>query len=220
MRVALVVALLYSFVQQSCCFQSINPIFSTSKRGLSCNHLARMVTCDVSSSKQTHSCNDFSLNVIQNNFESIYSEKFLQGTHKFSRQSTRLGLIPESSPSPYHEKNFELLLQTSNNLDVKPLIGDDSAKFDLTEQSIKSWVTFTAAVATVLAFLYGIWLWDGGPMLGDAFKNAMESLAGGDSTLTIVYTLLLFAIAHSGKCILGTHLTSYLLASVHMFQKI
>eukprot|EP01035_Chromulina_nebulosa_P017538 gene17538-23100_t len=103
------------------------------------------------------------------------------------------------------KSNFLQFKSTDNDLSeqqkqfqIDALIGDDAAKFNLSEQSIKSWVVFSGAVATVLGFLFGVWIWDSGPQLGNQFKDITESLANGDSTLTIVYMLGFFAICHSG----------------------
>lgn len=78
------------------------------------------------------------------------------------------------------------------------LVGEDAATFSLEEQSIKSWGIFIAAVGAVLGSLFYIWIWNIGPQLGDQFKLVMESLAGGDSTTTIVLMLGFFAVVHSG----------------------
>ena len=78
------------------------------------------------------------------------------------------------------------------------LIGEDAATFDLGSQSLKDWGTFLVAVGGILSFLFYVWIYDGGPELGDRFKEIMESLAGGDTTLTITYMLAFFAVAHSG----------------------
>ena len=78
------------------------------------------------------------------------------------------------------------------------LIGEDAAAFSLEEQSSDSWKKFSAAVATVLGFLFYVWIYDGGPRWGDAFKEIVESVAGGDSTLTITLMLGFFAVCHSG----------------------
>ena len=78
------------------------------------------------------------------------------------------------------------------------LIGEDAATFNLSEQSLKDWGTFLVAVGGILSFLFYVWIYDGGPVLGDQFKDLMETLAGGDTTLTITYMLGFFAVAHSG----------------------
>lgn len=80
----------------------------------------------------------------------------------------------------------------------RELVGEDAATFSLEQQTIKAWGTFAGAVATVLGFLFYVWLYDAGPRGGDEFKRVMEELAGGDTTLTITYMLSFFAVAHSG----------------------
>jgi len=77
-------------------------------------------------------------------------------------------------------------------------LGEDSAQFNLAEQDPKAWVQFLVAVSGVLGVLFYTWLYDGGPHWGDQFKEVMETLAGGDSTLAITYMLGFFAVCHSG----------------------
>ena len=88
--------------------------------------------------------------------------------------------------------------QIYSDLSNGELIGEDAATFNLSEQSLKDWGTFLVAVGGILSFLFYVWIYDGGPVLGDQFKQVMESLAGGDTTLTITYMLGFFAVAHSG----------------------
>jgi hypothetical protein len=78
------------------------------------------------------------------------------------------------------------------------LVGEDAATFSLGEQEWKAWGTFLVAVSGVLGVLFYTWLYEGGPHWGDQFKDLMESLAGGDTTLAITYMLGVFAVAHSG----------------------
>lgn len=80
----------------------------------------------------------------------------------------------------------------------RELVGEEAAKFSLEEQSLKSWVTFGAAVATVLSVLFYAWIYEGGPGLGNSFKETIESIAGGDTVLSTIYMNGFFAIAHSG----------------------
>jgi NnrU protein len=77
-------------------------------------------------------------------------------------------------------------------------VGEDAASFSIEQQSVKSWGIFGAAVATVLSFLYYIWIYDNGPQLGNEFKDSIEALANHDTTLAITYMLGFFAVAHSG----------------------
>ena len=85
-----------------------------------------------------------------------------------------------------------------SDLSTKDLVGEDAASFSLDSQSLKSWGIFSAAVATVLSFVFYVWIYDGGLQWGTEFKNYMEDLAHGDSTLTIVLMLGIFAVGHSG----------------------
>lgn len=78
------------------------------------------------------------------------------------------------------------------------LVGEDAAQFSLGDQSLKSWGIFGAAVATVLSFVFYVWIWDNGLQWGEVFKETMENLAQQDSTLAITYMLAFFAVAHSG----------------------
>ncbi len=80
----------------------------------------------------------------------------------------------------------------------KELIGEDAATFDLSQQKLSSWLNFGVAVSGVLGVLYYVWLYGGGPQLGNEYKDWMESLARGDSTLAITFMLGFFAICHSG----------------------
>jgi hypothetical protein len=97
----------------------------------------------------------------------------------------------ETSASTF---SFELFSDVANN----GLIGEDAAKFELQEQNLKSWGQFFVAVGGVLAFLFYVWIYGDGPRLGDQYKDLMEGLAGGDSTLAITYMLGFFAVVHSG----------------------
>lgn len=97
------------------------------------------------------------------------------------------------SVTPY---SHHALLATTND----ELVGEDAAVFSFEQQQLKSWLIFGAAVTAVLGTLFLGWVYEGegGLQLGNAFKAEMESLAGGDTTLTIVYMLGFFAVVHSG----------------------
>ena len=78
------------------------------------------------------------------------------------------------------------------------LSGEDAAQFSLKEQSADSWKTFFVAVTGVMSFVFYTWVYTGGPQLGTQYRDLMEGLAGGDSTLAITFMLGFFAIVHSG----------------------
>jgi zeta-carotene isomerase len=84
-------------------------------------------------------------------------------------------------------------LESDNNL-----VGEAAAEFSLDEQKLKSWGVFGAAVSAMLASLYLVWMYPGGPQLGDKWVEATVNAAGGDSTIAIVYMLGFFAVVHSG----------------------
>lgn len=120
-----------------------------------------------------------------------------KATEQILRQpSEPLSLTPlTSSYLPFSQRRSQRIFSDLSNGD---LIGEDAATFDLGSQSLKDWGTFLVAVGGILSFLFYVWIYDGGPELGDRFKEIMESLAGGDTTLTITYMLAFFAVAHSG----------------------
>ena len=78
------------------------------------------------------------------------------------------------------------------------LVGEAAAEFSLGEQTVKKWGIFGAAVTGMLSFLYLVWMYPGGPQLGDAWIQSMVDMAGGDSSYAIVYMLGFFAVVHSG----------------------
>ena len=78
------------------------------------------------------------------------------------------------------------------------LVGEDTAAFSLSEQSGESWRTFFVAVGGVMSLVFYTWVYSGGPEWGLAYRDWMENLAGGDSTLAITFMLGFFAVVHSG----------------------
>ena len=100
----------------------------------------------------------------------------------------------KATPKKIASTTSALLASSADN----ELVGEEAATFSLEEQSLKSWVTFGAAVATVLSVLFYAWIYEGGPGLGNLFKETIESLAGGDTTLATIFMNGFFAIAHSG----------------------
>jgi zeta-carotene isomerase len=77
-------------------------------------------------------------------------------------------------------------------------VGEDAATFALEEQSFEAWVKFAGAGSVVLGGIFYSWIYPGGLGWGDSFKDWMEGMAGGDSTLAITYMLGFFGIIHSG----------------------
>ena len=105
------------------------------------------------------------------------------------------------SASPRHlldHRPFTTRLQAQLSEDTAMLKGEELVPFTLESQDANKWKEFFIAVSGVLGSLFYVWLYPNGPQLGDAFVHSIESLASGDSTLTITYMLLIFAVIHSG----------------------
>lgn len=89
--------------------------------------------------------------------------------------------------------------------EANELVGDDSAFFDLQQQSLIEWLYFTAATSTVLAFIAWVWVLPMGPHGGDSFLHFTQNLMGTtDPAVTVAAMLALFAVAHSGLAGLRT----------------
>ena len=137
-----------------------------------------------------------SLRIVSTNHRKIGSTQFKRSSELYRKQLPNQSFIRgNSNIAP---KSPEALQRIYSDLSNGDLIGEDAATFDLAQQSLKAWGTFLVAVGGILSFLFYVWIYDGGPVLGDHFKEIMESLAGGDTTLTITYMLAFFAVAHSG----------------------
>jgi hypothetical protein len=137
-----------------------------------------------------------SLRIVSTSHRKIASKQFKRASEVNRRQSPNLSNIRGNTKiAPISPELSQRIYSDLSNGD---LIGEDAATFDLAQQSLKAWGTFLVAVGGILSFLFYVWIYDGGPVLGDHFKEIMESLAGGDTTLTITYMLAFFAVAHSG----------------------
>ncbi|GMH48044.1 hypothetical protein TrVE_jg9892 [Triparma verrucosa] len=78
-------------------------------------------------------------------------------------------------------------------------VGDDAAKFQLSEQSIEEWIKFTVATSLVLAVVSYLWFLPSGPELGTQYLDTLQSSLGTtDPSITIFAQLTIFAVVHSG----------------------
>lgn len=75
---------------------------------------------------------------------------------------------------------------------------EDPALFKLEEQKVNDWLTFSVAVGGVLGAMYYVWLYPGGPNLGNMFVDSVETFAGGNSALAMCGIYAVFAAVHSG----------------------
>ncbi|KAK8548971.1 hypothetical protein V6N13_054267 [Hibiscus sabdariffa] len=99
----------------------------------------------------------------------------------------------------------------SSSEDPLPLVGEDSAAFDLGTQNIVSWVYFTVVLGVVLFILDVVWI-DNSTGFGKAFVDAVSTLSdsheGFDNKnlilrnllwqIVMVALILIFATVHSG----------------------
>ncbi|KAK1274241.1 hypothetical protein QJS04_geneDACA010826 [Acorus gramineus] len=76
------------------------------------------------------------------------------------------------------------------------LVGEDSAAFELGEQSIKSWVYFGAILGAVLFALDIVWI-DPSTGFGTAFVEAIGGFSDSPEVMVLVL-ILIFATVHSG----------------------
>nr|AMJ39475.1 15-cis-zeta-carotene isomerase [Bixa orellana] len=78
----------------------------------------------------------------------------------------------------------------------EPLVGEDSAVFDLEKESALSWVYFTIILGVVLFVLDVVWI-DGSTGFGKAYIDAVSSLSDSHEIVMLLLTLI-FATVHSG----------------------
>lgn len=78
----------------------------------------------------------------------------------------------------------------------EPLVGEDSAAFDLGKQKIKSWLYFTGILGVVLAVLDVAWI-DDSTGLGKPFVDAVSSISESPEVVMLIL-ILIFATVHSG----------------------
>ncbi|GMJ02246.1 15-cis-zeta-carotene isomerase [Hibiscus trionum] len=77
-----------------------------------------------------------------------------------------------------------------------PLVGEDSAAFDLGTQSIVSWVYFTVVLGVVLFVLDVVWI-DNSTGFGKAFIDSVSTLSDSHE-IVMLALILIFATVHSG----------------------
>mmetsp|Transcript_36482 Transcript_36482/g.103046 ORF Transcript_36482/g.103046 Transcript_36482/m.103046 type:complete len:384 (-) Transcript_36482:303-1454(-) len=77
------------------------------------------------------------------------------------------------------------------------LVGEDSAAFELEQQTVKAWALFFFLLTTVLVGLYLVWI-QPGVGLADDYVQAIKSLTQENTEATMLVILGTFAVAHSG----------------------
>jgi len=99
-------------------------------------------------------------------------------------------LSPQRQPSP-------LKVKADLESQPLPLVGEDAAVFELSEQKLKSWGIFGVLLTTVLGALYFFWI-NNDTGLGDDYIHLLETIAQGDSQAVMALLLVIFGIVHSG----------------------
>ncbi|KAK2990044.1 hypothetical protein RJ640_015435 [Escallonia rubra] len=78
----------------------------------------------------------------------------------------------------------------------EPLVGEDSAEFDLAKQKISSWIYFTGILGVVLLVLDVAWI-DNSTGYGKVFIDALSGVSDSPEVVMILL-ILIFATVHSG----------------------
>ncbi|KAI3421764.1 NnrU domain-containing protein [Psidium guajava] len=126
---------------------------------------------------------------------------------KPNRPTSSRFLLAPPPPWKVSQLSGKVLVRTSiRDSDTKetdssssPLVGEDSAVFEIGEQKILSWVYFSGIVGVVLFILNVAWL-DGSPSglgLGKAFMDSVSGLSDSPEVVMLLLTLI-FAVVHSG----------------------
>ena len=135
----------------------------------------------------------------------IFATSTLGYNYPFARQRLQISVDVCSRARTYRSAFYgiqsegtKLFFEKNSGAPSVDFVGEDAASFDLSSQKPIAWIQFLIAVSGVLGGLFYVWLYDQGPQLGQLFKDTIERIAGGDSTLTITYMLAFFAVCHSG----------------------
>lgn len=98
---------------------------------------------------------------------------------------------------------FDLVLKSQPSSRTGDLfVGEDAAMFDLNNEKIgelgeRDWLTFFAAVGTILSALTVLWIYPA-TGYGDDFVAFLEHLAGGNSHIVTLCFGIIFPLVHSG----------------------
>lgn len=129
---------------------------------------------------------------------------------KTSRPTSSRFLLAPPAPSKVSRLSRKVIVRTSiRDNDAKetssssssgsPLVGEDSAVFEMEAQKIVSWVYFSVILGVVLFILKVAWL-DESPSglgLGKAFIDSVSGLSDSPEVVMLLLTII-FAVVHSG----------------------
>jgi zeta-carotene isomerase len=129
--------------------------------------------------------------LISNKLTAIHLPRITTFRPNIGGQLARSSLHRGISRGNVHELQYQQQPSTD-------LIGEDAATFSLDKQKLSEWGTFLVAVAGVMGTVFYTWIYPDGLQWGTQFKDACETLAGGDTTLAITLMLGFFGVSHSG----------------------
>ncbi|KAL5542871.1 hypothetical protein UlMin_010581 [Ulmus minor] len=101
--------------------------------------------------------------------------------------------FPPNSSSSFHRLRAGGSL---GNADEPPVVGEDSAVFDLAKQKITSWVYFSGILGVVLFVLDVVWI-DNSTGYGKAFIDTLSGLSDSPEVVMLIL-IIIFATVHSG----------------------
>mmetsp|Transcript_35271 Transcript_35271/g.94460 ORF Transcript_35271/g.94460 Transcript_35271/m.94460 type:complete len:396 (-) Transcript_35271:289-1476(-) len=117
------------------------------------------------------------------------------GAHRHGRRATPP--LSMAATPPAEDSLARRLVESVPSAEADALIGEDAATFSLEAQSSEAWYIFAAAVSTVLAALYVLWIRaDTG--YSDDFIVGLEELCGSNSHLVNLCIGIIFPLVHSG----------------------
>ncbi|KAF3457082.1 hypothetical protein FNV43_RR01739 [Rhamnella rubrinervis] len=116
-------------------------------------------------------------------------------------KSTRFGAKPtgfSSNPTLFlgRFRARSSLGDAADDESPAPLVGEDSAVFELAKQKVASWLYFTLILGTVLLVLDVVWI-DNNTGFGKAFIDAVSGLSDSHEVVMLIL-ILIFATVHSG----------------------
>lgn len=113
------------------------------------------------------------------------------------QQTSHSHRAAHAAPPRFHTTSSALHYEEGGG-GLDALIGEDAATFSLAEQKWSEWGTFFVAVGGIMSTVFYAWIYPDGLGWGTAFKDAIETLAGGDPVYAVTYMLAFFAVGHSG----------------------
>ncbi|XP_052191403.1 15-cis-zeta-carotene isomerase, chloroplastic, partial [Diospyros lotus] len=123
------------------------------------------------------------------------------GEEEYSRHLS-ISIVVSPRNLPPEDRHFEIGEtdrspgEEEDELNVRLLVGEDSAEFDLAKQKISSWIYFTGILGVVLCILDAAWI-DNSTGFGKPFIDSVSSISQSHEVVMLSLTFI-FAIVHSG----------------------